>query len=130
MSCVFCTHIQPEQKLYESRYFFVVFDIAPIQEGLLLVISKAHRMNYRELNEEEIIDLNKLINQLIVLYEDRYHVGVSVIMNNGKQMDDNLHFHVHILPRYQDDAFWDHVEPKHHSFDLEDLKHSLNNKKM
>lgn len=127
MPCVFCVDIKPEQKLHETTYFFVVLDINPIQQGHLLIISKKHRMNYRELSEEEFFDLNKLISKLVSIYEDCFHVGVTVIMNNGKQMDEGLHFHVHLLPRYHDDEFWNHVQPKQYVFDLEDVKKHIKN---
>lgn len=34
--------------------------------------------------------------------------GVRVIQNNGAIMDEGTHFHVHLVPRYEDDDFWEH----------------------
>ena len=119
MSCVFCSHIKSEQVKYKSNHFFIVFDIDPFQKGQMLIISKAHRMNYLELTSDEYIDFHRVLSKLISILEDDLNVGVTVIMNNGRQMDEGLHFHVHIIPRYSDDSFWDNVKPKSHEINID-----------
>ncbi|TDM15333.1 HIT family protein [Macrococcus bovicus] len=115
-TCIFCHHLKKEQILMTSHYFKVVFDIDPIQYGHLLIISKRHVMNYCDLLTEEVSDIADLQKELITLLEREVGVGVTVVFNNGKMMDQNTHFHVHLIPRYVKDNFWNgiHVE-KHDS---------------
>ncbi len=58
-ACIFCQQIKLEQILSETEYFKVVFDINPVQMGHLLIISKKHAMDMRELLDEELFDLIK-----------------------------------------------------------------------
>lgn len=91
-----------------------------------MIISKAHRMNFRDLNEDEIIDLSCLKKKIISSFEDHLGINVSIIMNNGKPMDQGLHFHVHVIPRYPDDQLWSHVSVTTHTLNKEYLKKLLN----
>lgn len=113
-ACIFCAEIKEANKLASSNHFFIVFDINPIQMGHLLIISKKHYMNLREIPQNVLVELMALEQKLITLLEDEFGVlGVSVIQNNGKIMDEGTHFHVHLVPRYANDAFWENqiVEP-------------------
>lgn len=111
MDCIFCTGIEEHQLLLETPNYKVVFDIDPIQSGHLLIISKAHVETLLAISEELFIELMTLQKQVIALLEKEFHVdGVSVIQNNGHIMDDGTHFHVHIVPRYHGDQFWDHQQ--------------------
>lgn len=116
MSCVFC-NLSEENWLAHSAYFYAVWDIDPIQEGHLLVISKKHRMAIAELSNEEKLDLIDFQNQLIEKMEKSSTIlGVTLIINNGKLMDAGIHFHSHLIPRYEDDGFWNEVSPKKRAF--------------
>lgn len=42
MTCIFCHQLKEEDILYQTEYFKVVWDIAPVQTGHLLIISKEH----------------------------------------------------------------------------------------
>ncbi|MHC5269108.1 HIT family protein [Enterococcus sp. LJL98] len=107
-TCIFCTKIQEHKKLVSTEHFFVVFDSDPIQIGHLLIISKKHYMNLRELPREALVERMNLEQKLIALLEDEFGVlGVTVIQNNGKVMDEGTHFHVHLVPRYANDGFWE-----------------------
>ncbi|ULG70899.1 HIT family protein [Macrococcus brunensis] len=109
-SCIFCHHLKKEQILMASADYKVLFDIDPIQYGHLLIVARRHVMNFNELTEEETADLVKLQKVLITLFEDELGVGVTVVFNNGKMMDQHTHFHVHLIPRYSEDGFWDKVD--------------------
>ena len=111
MKCIFCTGIEEHQILHETANYQVVFDIDPIQSGHVLIISKAHIETLLQLSDALLLELMALQKQLITLFEQEFHVdGVSVIQNNGHIMDDGTHFHVHIVPRYHNDQFWDNQQ--------------------
>jgi histidine triad (HIT) family protein len=74
----------------------------------LLIISKEHYTNLRSLPENSLYELIKLEQELTELLEAHFDIqGVSILQNNGKVMDEGTHFHVHVVPRYPNDAFWD-----------------------
>lgn len=124
--CIFCQDIQPENILAQSQYFFAVFDIDPIQDGHILLISKEHYTNLREIPQAVLLDLLELEKKMIALLEDQFEIlGVSVIQNNGKIMDIGTHFHTHLIPRYTADQFWDHQKVLPIKIDLNRLKEKL-----
>lgn len=126
MNCIFCHHIKEEQLLLETENFNVILDIDPIQAGHLLILSKEHYLDRRELPNNLVIELFVLEKQLIDLFEKNFAVdGVSIIQNNGKIMDEGTHFHIHVIPRYTKDAFWDNQEVVEHNLSIEMLKNQL-----
>lgn len=113
MTCIFCEGIEEKQILMQTENFKVVLDIDPIQSGHLLIISKQHIMDVRNLSDLALIELFELQKQIISLFEAHFSVdGMSIIQNNGTIMDEGTHFHVHIVPRYKGDEFWTHQKVK------------------
>ncbi|WP_342573299.1 HIT family protein [Solibacillus sp. FSL K6-1781] len=109
MTCIFCEGIETKQILIQTDNFKVVLDIDPIQSGHLLIISKQHFMDIRELSHSALMELFKLQKQIINVYETHFPVhGLTIIQNNGAIMDEGTHFHIHIVPRYKGDDFWTH----------------------
>jgi histidine triad (HIT) family protein len=93
-NCVFCHHIEATNILAESTYFFVVFDIEPIQTGHILVISKKHYETMLDIPNEILLDLLQFEKQIILILENNFDVlGVTIAQNNGAVMDDGTHFH-------------------------------------
>ena len=126
MDCIFCTGIEEHQLLLETANYKVVFDIDPIQSGHLLIISKEHVETLLAISDELFIGLMTLQKQLIALLEREFHVdGVSIIQNNGHIMDEGTHFHVHIVPRYHDDQFWDKKKAVEKPIFINDLAEKL-----
>lgn len=127
-SCLFCHDIAETAKLMESHYFFVVFDIDPIQTGHLLIISKVHVESLTDLSDAALSDLIQLEKRLIQHLETHLAIdGITVIQNNGKLMDPGTHFHVHLVPRYFEDAFWDNHQVKSLPIDSQQIKTLLAN---
>lgn len=128
MNCIFCHDIKEDQPLTETENFKVIFDIDPIQSGHLLILSKHHYLDIRELSNPLILEFFQLQKRIIDLLEKNFAVdGVSIIQNNGKIMDEGTHLHVHIIPRYTKDAFWDNQEVVEHTLSIEKLKIQLKN---
>ena len=109
-NCIFCHQLKKDQILMATNYFKVLFDIDPIQYGHILIVAKRHVMNFNALTECETEDLVKLQKFLITLLEDEFGIGVTVVFNNGQMMEQHTHFHLHLIPRYSDDRFWDEVK--------------------
>ncbi|WP_265455728.1 HIT family protein [Enterococcus sp. HY326] len=126
--CIFCHGINGKQILKETAFFFVVLDMDPIQEGHLLLIAKKHYHSLVEIPEEELMDLFRLEKEMLLLFEEHFSMlRVSFIQNNGNVMDAGTHFHLHLIPRYPKDNFWENQEVVWQSLDLTLLKEAMLN---
>ena len=113
MECIFCNDLKKKDLLFETNFFQAVYDIDPVQDGHLLVISKRHITNIQQLTTVEELELLQIQKKIVKTIEGTLKVdGVSIVINNGNIMDENTHFHIHFIPRYYVDAFWDNQEVK------------------
>jgi len=107
-NCIFCSGLNPNQILLETQHFKVLLDKFPVQDGHILIVSKEHRMSLTELTEQELDDLIRLEKKLVSIIESNFNVlGTTVLQNDADVMEENTHFHVHIVPRYEHDGFYD-----------------------
>lgn len=105
--CIFCSKISKKLRIAESNHFYIVYDIDPIQEGHILIITKKHIMNLTELDTIQLLELSHIQQKIVAIYEKNALIaGTTFIQNNGDIMDDGVHFHLHVVPRYEDDDFW------------------------
>ncbi|MBM7664148.1 histidine triad (HIT) family protein [Solibacillus kalamii] len=126
MTCIFCVGIETKQILIQTDNFKVVLDIDPIQSGHLLIISKQHFMDIRELSDSALMELFKLQKQIINVYETHFSIdGLTIIQNNGAIMDEGTHFHIHIVPRYKGDDFWTSQEVNYYPISISELVKQL-----
>ncbi|MFH0423723.1 HIT family protein [Streptococcus sp. A11] len=125
MTCIFCHQLKEEDILYQTEYFKVVWDIDPVQTGHLLIISKDHYdtlsqvppvVRY-ELSDLEVFLTDKLCQALII-------DGVTIACND-RLFDVGTHFHVHLIPRFQEDGFWDQIRLRQAQMDLNKLLKAL-----
>ncbi|CYU53164.1 HIT family protein [Streptococcus suis] len=118
MTCIFCHQLKEEDILYQTEHFKVVWDIDPVQTGHLLIISKEHydtlsqipfAVRY-ELSDLEVFLTDKLCQELAI-------DGVTIACND-RLFDAGTHFHVHLIPRFQSDGFWDRISLAQAQLDL------------
>lgn len=83
-------------------------------------------MDIRELEDSILFEMVKLEQALVrKIYESISVDGVSIIENNGSIMDEGTHLHVHLVPRYQNDKFWDNQVVFFHEGDKDLLKANI-----
>jgi len=83
-------------------------------------------MDLRALSAAQLLELVMLEKELITMLEEQFLVdGVSVIQNNGAIMDDGTHFHVHLVPRYIEDGFWEQQVVEERGLSVETLRIAL-----
>lgn len=103
--CIFCKIINgelPGTKITETEHSIAIFDINPINQGHVLVISKEHYPELSLVPDEVSLDMLKLVKRLYPILNDVYNAdGVTVFENYGlhQQID---HVHFHILPVFKD----------------------------
>ncbi len=131
MHCCFCHDIHQENKLLETTHFFLIYDHDPIQSGHLLLISNDHIENISALTNDALNELIHLEKNIITLLEQKLPIeGLTLIQNNGKLMDAGTHFHVHFIPRYQNDNFWEGQSVSQRTLNLSQLTELLAHAKL
>ena len=98
-------NIRKEDYLYQGNNFFLIRDRYPVSPGHTLIISKELKVDYFDLNEEELGELHNYILKAKELIEKDYSPdGYNIGMNCGKVAGQTvMHFHCHIIPRYKGD---------------------------
>ena len=83
-----------------------VRDIAPVNPGHTLIMSKRHVSSYFDLSDEEVLAMMVLLRRTkqtldIEFAPDDYNIGV----NNGPLAGQTVpHVHIHVMPRYRGDV--------------------------
>ena len=117
--CIFCklaNGVFPTNKIYEDDEFTVILDASPANKGHALILPKQHYANLFEIDDEvsaKVLPLAKKI--ATALKEELGCDGINVVQNNGPSAGQTVfHFHVHVIPRYDNDSFelgWPQGEP-------------------
>tara|TARA_Y100000310_G_C20596392_1_gene770731 strand:+ start:504 stop:908 length:405 start_codon:yes stop_codon:yes gene_type:complete len=91
--------------LYEDDDVVAFLDIAPVNQGHLLVIPKTHYENIFDVPEETLQKIILAVKKMAQVL-DKISDGINVVSNNKKaagQVVNHLHFHV--IPRLEGDGF-------------------------
>jgi histidine triad (HIT) family protein len=108
-NCIFCKIIAgeiPSAKLYEDEQFMIMLDIGPASFGHVLLLPKDHYANVFEMPEEVLckaVCLAKEWGEKLVkaLGAD----GLNLVQNNGLAAGQTVfHYHMHLIPRYENDG--------------------------
>ena len=105
--CIFCKIIKgelPSNTIYEDEIVKVIMSIDPVTNGHLLVLPKEHCVNILDVKEEFLTHSFKIIrdNLYPLLKEKLNYEGLTIAENNflGQAI---RHFHIHLVPRYEND---------------------------
>lgn len=105
--CIFCKIVKgeiPSKTIYENEEIKVMMDINPETNGHLLLIPKKHYENIFDMDEKLIMDMLKIIKtKLYPLVSEKLGCEGMTICQNNLLGQDVKHFHIHLIPRYQDD---------------------------
>lgn len=130
--CIFCKIANgeiPSSTIYEDEDFRVFLDLNPATRGHALLVPKEHFDNLFELEDElcekAVVLAKKLAGRMKrVLGCD----GFNLVQNNGEAAGQTVfHFHLHLIPRYENDTAGIAWNPgKISSEELEELAALLN----
>ncbi|MBW1712781.1 MAG: HIT family protein [Deltaproteobacteria bacterium] len=108
--CLFCKIVAgeiPSTRAYEDRRVVAFMDINPINQGHLLVIPRNHAATIYDIEPEDLAAVYAAAQKLARAQKEALdQPGLNLIQSNGRaasQMVD--HFHLHLIPRWLDDAF-------------------------
>jgi len=104
MACLFCKIIKkelPSRILFEDEKVMVIMDAYPEVDGHILIIPKKHFTDFLELEEEEIIHINKIAKDIGALLMKKLSAkSLSLTVNYGDRQEIK-HYHLHLLPDYR-----------------------------
>ncbi len=129
MDCLFCKIIHNEigsSVIYEDEKVKVFLDINPTTNGDTLIVPKEHYKDMRDIPDELLVHIQKVIKDLYPKYQEKLHCDGLTICHNTDYGQEIKHFHVHFIPRYKDDQV-KHLSNKEILKDLEEIKTILTN---
>ena len=108
MDCIFCKILAgeiPSYKLYEDENVLAFLDITQGTKGHTLIIPKEHIKNVYELDEETASNIFKVVPKIANALKAAFNpIGLNIVNNNEKPLQSVFHFHIHFIPRYEDDG--------------------------
>lgn len=107
--CIFCklaNGVFATRSIYEDEDFNVILDLAPAAKGHALILPKHHAANIYELPDETAAKVFVLAKKLAQKMTDKLGCdGFNIMQNNGTVAGQTIfHFHLHLIPRYEDDG--------------------------
>ncbi len=107
--CIFCKIAAgqiPSATIYEDNNFRVFLDINPATKGHCLIVPKEHFDNIYELDAETAGRLFSLATMIARALKKALNCdGLNIVQNNGLVAGQTVfHFHMHLVPRYENDG--------------------------
>ncbi|NJK79357.1 MAG: HIT family protein [Chloroflexaceae bacterium] len=95
----------PAAKVYEDDLTLAFMDIAPASRGHTLVICKTEYPQLLDLPPDVVAAMAQTVQRVArALMATLQPDGFNVLQNNGAAAGQTVfHYHVHIIPRWQDD---------------------------
>ncbi|MBR5509481.1 MAG: HIT family protein [Lachnospiraceae bacterium] len=107
-NCIFCKIANgeiPSTTLYEDDDFRVILDLGPAARGHALLLPKEHYANLFEL--DDAVAAKALVVAKTVAEKMKKALGAdgfNLVQNNGEAAGQTVfHFHMHLIPRYEND---------------------------
>ncbi len=107
-NCIFCKVIAgeiPSQVIDSDARTVTVMDINPATRGHVVVVTRAHAENLLELGDDDLLAAMQAVRRVTGLLKEKLHpAGFNILHNIGRAAWQSIfHFHVHVIPRYEDD---------------------------
>ena len=106
--CIFCKVIAgeiPGEIVDSDERTVTVMDINPATRGHVVVIPRDHTENLLAVSEEDLTATMNAARRMVERMRDTIApAGFNVLNNMGRAAWQSIfHFHVHVIPRYQND---------------------------
>ena len=129
--CIFCKIANgdiPSKTLYEDEDFRIILDLGPATKGHALMLPKHHFANLYELSDETAAKVLPLAKKVATQMKEKLGCdGFNLVQNNGETAGQTVfHFHLHMIPRYENDGQkigWTPGSPSQE--ELEEIKNTI-----
>lgn len=115
--CIFCKIVSgeiPSLKIYEDNQTMAFLDIAKDVDGHILVIPKKHCKNILDVDDHTLVAVTQTVKKISKhLTEQCGYDGINLLNANEECAGQSVpHFHVHIIPRKNEDGInaWPNFE--------------------
>ena len=134
-NCIFCKLANgdiPTNAIYEDDDFKVILDASPASKGHALILPKEHYANIYEIDEEVLAKASRLAKKIITHEKEILKCdGYNVVQNNGEVAGQTVfHFHMHLIPRYENAKNNDMLQWSHETFTPEEMAEICTSLKM
>ena len=129
--CIFCKIANgeiPSTTIYENDQFRVILDNGPATKGHALVLPKEHYADLYEIPDEVLERAAVVAKHVAGIMKKKLSCdGLNIVQNNGEAAGQTVkHFHIHIIPRYENDGqhiLWKPTSPSDQ--ELVEIKNAL-----
>lgn len=105
MDCIFCKIINNEissYKIYENDMVLCFLDINSLSSGHTLIIPKKHFKDISDIDSKYLSSINDATKYVYNLLMSKLGPdGIRIVQNNGI-CQEIKHYHVHLIPVYND----------------------------
>ena len=107
--CIFCKIAVREiasNTIYEDDSYRVILDLGPAARGHALILPKEHYADIYELPDDKAGEVFRLAKKMAGRMKSALGCdGFNVVQNNGEIAGQTVfHFHMHLIPRYENDG--------------------------
>lgn len=108
-TCIFCKIANgdiPSATIYEDADFRAILDLGPASKGHALILPKEHYADLYELDDELAAKVLPVAKKIISKMKNIVECdGYNLVQNNGTAAGQTVfHFHLHLIPRYENDG--------------------------
>ena len=108
-NCIFCKIINneiPAHTIFENEHIKVFLDASQTTKGHTLIIPKKHIKNIYDMDNETLKHVFTIIPTIAKALKTTFNpIGLNILNNADKPLQTVFHFHIHLIPRYEDDNF-------------------------
>ena len=104
--CLFCKIIKkeiPSEIIYEDEQVLVFLDINPTTNGDTLIIPKKHYKDMFDVPKELLEHMQTIYKELYPKYKEKLGCTGLTFTTNLESAQEIKHFHMHFIPRYEND---------------------------
>lgn len=97
--------------IYENDFVVCILDIAPFNDGHILILPRKHYLDVEEIDELTLSAIMNASAKMSILLKKTFNPDGITFCQNGGTFNDLQHYHMHAISRFIDDGFsWS--EPK------------------
>lgn len=113
--------------MFEDDHTLAFLSIGPIHKGHTLVIPKEHFENIFDIDAESVAALYRSARKVAPAVRDATGAdGVNIHNNNGAAAGQEVfHYHVHIIPRFENDGLIHWSEDKYEEGEMSEYRERI-----
>lgn len=121
--CIFCKIVNkeiPSSCIYEDELVMAFLDLSQVTKGHTLIVPKKHYNNFLDCDEETLAHLVKVAQNIANRLMTRLNAkGINILSNANEIAGQSVfHFHMHLIPRYDE---FDAISIKFNESEKQDL---------